>query len=112
LTLGQFDRKRRKKNWWSKETSESERQQVKFSEKLMDGSRLIDAFNEVCVLVCPFGLTVLGAVFMLVILSKFLVCDVMLLSLPMWLFVLYFWAVVLRWSGTPRWKAFPVLCFL
>ena len=64
LMLGQFDKKRRKKNWWSKETSESEKQQVKFSEKLMDGSRLIDAFNEYCVLVCPFGISVMGTLIM------------------------------------------------
>jgi hypothetical protein len=54
----------KEKNWWSKKTSESERQQVKFSEKLMDGSRLIDAFNEYCVLVCPFGIFVMGTLIM------------------------------------------------
>jgi hypothetical protein len=30
----------------------------------MDGSRLIDAFNEYGVLVCPFGKTLLGTLIM------------------------------------------------
>jgi hypothetical protein len=42
---------------------------VKFSAKLMDGSRLTDAFSDVCVLVCPFGLSGLEAVLTLVFIT-------------------------------------------
>jgi hypothetical protein len=46
LMLGQSDRKRGKENWWSKETSESERQQVKSSRVLMVGNQLTDASSD------------------------------------------------------------------
>jgi hypothetical protein len=51
----------------------------------MDGSRLIDAFSDVCVSVCPFGSSDLRAVIMLVFqsvkLAKFVACEVMLVLL-------------------------------
>jgi hypothetical protein len=56
-----------------------------FTAKLMDGSRLIDAFSDVCVSVCPFGSSDLRAVIMLVFqsvkLAKFVACEVMLVLL-------------------------------